>query len=131
MKIITPNWKKQARKKKRLRKEALKWWKIRIIEKAHYSCELCGGHWKITAHHFYFKSAAIHLLLDLDNGICLCGKCHSALHWNGKDQKLVEDKIIVIRGKKWHNRLTKKAKNYPKSGFQTIGYYQDIIKKLT
>ena len=58
--------------KQKLRKEALKWWKLRILEKANYLCEICKGNWKITAHHFYFRSSAIRLLLELDNGICLC-----------------------------------------------------------
>jgi hypothetical protein len=121
---------KKRNPKTTLRNKGLKKWRIRILESHNYTCELCGGNWKITAHHFYFRSSAIHLLLEIDNGICLCGICHSALHWMGKDQKLVEDKIVRVRGQRWLNRLKNKKENRPKSSFLTLGWYEDKIKQL-
>ena len=116
--------------KQKLRKEALELWKIRILEKADYICEICKGNWKITAHHFYFRSSAIHLLLELDNGVSLCAKCHFTLHRRGADQKYIEDKIVAIRGEEWLARLKKKKQDRPTSSFLTVKYYKDKIEKL-
>jgi predicted restriction endonuclease len=117
-------------KKQRLRKKCDDLWKKIILERHNYRCEICGGNWHITAHHFYFKSKKGHLRNDLDNGICLCGKCHASLHWKGQDQKLVEDKIIKIRGKKWREKLRKKAEIKMPQSYETLTYYQNILKKL-
>ena len=118
------------KKKQRLREEALALWKQIILKRHDYVCELCGGNWKITAHHFYFRSSAGHLIFELDNGICLCGKCHASLHWRGNDQKLVEDKIVKLRGMRWLNRLKKKKMNRPKYFSTTIKYYEEVRGKL-
>jgi len=122
--------KKYRQKKKRIKDQALELWKEIILKEHNYRCELCGNDWKITAHHFYFRSSAGHLILDIDNGICLCGKCHAALHWEGKDQKLVEDKIIEKRGQEWLARLKKKEKDRPGGSFKTLQWYQKQIQKL-
>ena len=134
MKIVVPNWKKQARKKKRLRNQALKLWKQAVFYKYGIGfdgiiCELCGGNWKLIAHHYFYQSTYGFLKFDIDNGIVLCGKCHFKLHH--QDPKSVELQIEEKRPKSWLNRLKKKAKNRSTSSYQTISYYQDIIKKLT
>ncbi len=113
-----------------LRNKALKAWKEKTLKAHNYKCELCGSDWKLTAHHFYFRSSAIHLLLEIDNGICICGKCHATLHWKGKDQKLVEDKIVKLRGIKWLNRIKAKKENRPKGTFLTLSWYQEQLNKL-
>lgn len=117
-------------KKQKLRSECDKLWKQIILERHDYQCELCGGGWKITAHHYYFRSSAGHLVQELENGICLCAKCHFTLHRRGADQKYIEDKIIDIRGKEWLNRLKKKKEDKPSSSYKTVEYYNNIIKKL-
>lgn len=114
--------------KTRLRNKASKMWKILIIDRHGPNCELCGGNWRITAHHFFYKSSSGHLRYDLNNGICLCAKCHARLHF--RDPKLVEGEIIKKRGKKWYNKLEKKAHDKPKSSYLTIKYYNDKIKVL-
>ena len=129
MKIVVPNWKKHARKKKRLQKQCKDLWKIAVFKKNGTTCELCGGNWKLTAHHYFYQSTYGFLKFDIDNGIVLCGKCHFKLHH--QDPKSVESQIEEKRPKSWLNRLKKKAKNRPTSSYQTIGYYQSIIKELT
>ena len=117
-------------KKRKLRDECDDLWKQIILKRYDYVCELCGEDWRLTAHHYYFKGSVSHLRYELDNGICLCGKCHASLHWKGNDQKLVEDKIVKLRGTKWINRLKKKRANKPKYFTTTLGYYQEIKEEL-
>ena len=114
-----------------LLKKCNKLWKEIILSRHDFKCELCGGNWKITAHHYYFRSSAGHLIHELKNGICLCAKCHFTLHRRGADQKYIEDKIIKVRGKRWLNRLKKLKQNKPSSSYRTKQWYEKIIKKLS
>ena len=129
MRISKPNYKKEKKLKKQLEKEADELFKQIILTRHNSICEVCGGKWKITAHHYYYRSSASHLRYDLDNGICLDAHCHFLLH-HGRDPKIIEDKIIAIRGQKWLNRLKEKAKNKPKFFKLDIKWYNDNIKKL-
>ena len=91
------------------------------------ACEICGD--KATqGHHFFRKSSHPILRYSFENFIPLCVKCHSKITF--QDPKIMEDIIIKNRGRKWYNKLLKKAKEKPKSGYLTIKYYEDIIKKL-
>ena len=114
--------------KAKLRNQADKLFKQIIISRYNYVCELCGGQWRLTAHHFFYRSSAGHLRYCLDNGICLCAKCHARLHF--KDPKLVEAEIIENRGQKWYKSLLKKAREKPKPSYQTIDYYRKQIELL-
>ena len=116
---------KAYKKKKALKLKADRLWREKYVGEY---CEICGGTWNVTGHHFYYKGSYAHLRHEEDNCITLCGKCHFALHH--KDPKTYTDKIIEIRGKDWHVRLKKKAEIRPKSGFLTLKYYQSIIEKL-
>ncbi len=80
-------------------------------------------------HHFYPKGLYGHLRYELDNGVPLCMGHHFAHHHRG--DPLVHQMIIDKRGKRWFNRLKKKAFKRPTSSYQTISYYEDIIIKLT
>ena len=90
-------------------------------------CQICDDN-AYCLHHFYYKSNYGHLRYDFDNAVPLCKKHHFLLHH--QDPKKIEDMIIQERGKKWFNRLKKKAYQRPKSSYLTIKYYEDIIKKL-
>ena len=111
-------------KKQQLRKRADKLWYELLLKP---ECEICGKPAR-QVHHFYYKSSYGHLRYDLDNGISLCQSCHFVLHH--QDPKKIEALIIENRGKKWHNKLQKKAQTPPPPSYQTIKYYEDIIKKL-
>lgn len=111
-------------KKQTLRKQADRLWFKRHLKK---KCEVCGEP-AIQCHHFYYKSNYGHLRYDEDNAISLCRGCHFLLHH--QDPKRIEEKIIEKRGKKWYNNLKKKAYTEPKGSYQTIKYYEDIIKEL-
>ena len=114
--------------KQKLREEADELFKQIVLTRHNSICEVCRGKWKITAHHYYYRSSASHLRYDLDNGICLDAHCHFLLHH--QDPKLIEDKIIEIRGRKWLNKLKKKEQNRPQGTFLTLQYYKDKLKEL-
>jgi hypothetical protein len=51
------------------------WVKI-VLENANYECEICGSIEKLNAHHIIPVSINPLLAEDIDNGVCLCKKCH-------------------------------------------------------
>ncbi len=111
-------------KKQRLRNKCDKLWFTKLYSE---ECEVCGKRAN-QVHHFYPKGLYGHLRYDLDNGISMCMGCHFSHHHRGNPE--IHQIIIEKRGKKWHNRLKKKAKNRPTSSYLTILYYQDIIDNL-
>ena len=113
--------------KKKLRKEADDLWKLACLKKYGDRCELCGRAFGITAHHFYYKGSVGHLRYEINNGVILCAPCHCKLHF--QDPKLVESLIIDKRGRRWYNKLKKKAEEKHYS-YQTIGWYREHIKNL-
>jgi len=113
-------------KKKALKLKADKKWREKFVGDR---CEVCGGTWKLTGHHFYYKGSYAHLRYEGDNCITLCVTCHFALHHH--DPKLVSDNIIKVRGKEWHERLEKKARDRPKGSFLTLAYYQGKVEELS
>ena len=111
MKIPKPDYKKEARAKKRKKLEADRAFKEAVIQREGGHCEVCGDTFGVTAHHYYYRSTNAKLRNDLDNGICLCRGCHFSLHF--KDPKIIEEKIIQKKGRKWLAKLKKKAYNKP------------------
>jgi len=112
-------------KKKRLRSKCDRlWFEVCLKPK----CEVCGSTGILQVHHFWYKGSYAHLRYDLDNGISLCQGCHFVLHH--QDPKKITDQIIAKRGKKWYNKLKKKALERNNISFQTIGYYTDILAEL-
>jgi len=91
-------------------------------------CEVCGGNYLTTAHHYWLRSDAIHLIYEPLNFITLCCKCHTKLHF--RDQKVVEYQIIAKRGKKWLNKLNKLKEKAPEGSFKTIQWIEEQIEKL-
>ena len=114
--------------KSRLRNKADRLAKERAFEKYGKVCELCGSDFRATAHHFFYRSSCGHLRHEIDNLVILCGYHHALLHF--KDPKLVEGKIIKLRGQKWFNKLQKRAYDKPTSSYLTTDYYLEVIKEL-
>ena len=76
-KIECPVFKLQSQPKKfKLNTSSNKEWIKYILENANYKCEICNSEENLQAHHII--PVAINPLLseDIDNGICLCKKCH-------------------------------------------------------
>ena len=90
------------------------------------SCEVCGDKFRLQVHHFFPKSQFAHLRYDEDNGVTLCGKCHFEHH--SKSNPKIQQAIVAKRGVKWFNKLAEETRENP-SSYQTIGYYEEIIKR--
>jgi len=57
-------------------------------------------------HHFVRKSQSLNTRYDFDNGIPICNKHHCAIH-QGQNSE-VEGRLVIEKGKKWFDDLTKK-----------------------
>jgi hypothetical protein len=53
-------------------------WRVAVLSVGH--CESCGSKNRLEAHHIMPKSKFPHLIHDINNGKCLCHKCHVLLH---------------------------------------------------
>ena len=53
-------------------------------------CESCGSTKKLHAHHILPQATFPHLRLDINNGKCLCQKCHMHLH----GVKYISDELL-------------------------------------
>jgi len=113
-------------KKTKLRKEADRLW-FEILIKRNPKCEVCGEK-AVQVHHFIAKGRCSALRYDLDNGISLCQKCHSAIHWG--DPRPIAT-IIEKRGKEWYQSIKKKSEQLIRSSYKTIDYYENIIRELS
>jgi len=114
-----------------LRNQCDRLWKEICLRKYGTKCEICGENFRTTPHHFYYRSSIPWLRYEILNGIILCQKCHALLHF--KDPKIIEEKIIKIRGKKWLNKLNKIKDNKPRFFKTDLEWYEkklDILKKL-
>jgi 5-methylcytosine-specific restriction endonuclease McrA len=113
--------------KTKLKNEADKLFKARVIDRAKGVCEVCGSTFSLTAHHFFPRSLAGHMMYYLPNGICLCRGCHFSHHTRSDPR--VHQTIIYRKGRQWYEKL-ENMKKEQHSSFKTIKYYQDIIKEL-
>jgi hypothetical protein len=115
-----------ATTKARIRKKADRTWMMAVFKRWGWNCEVCGEP-SYQAHHYFYKGSYPQVRYDTDNGISICRRCHFLLHH--RDPKMVEEKIIEKRGKRWLNRLIKKSKQ-PFAGTNTIKYFKEQIEKL-
>ena len=64
-------------------KKEYKQWRKCIIERDKGTCQMCGSKEKICVHHIIRYRDCYddeNVLYDLNNGICLCKKCHKLVH---------------------------------------------------
>lgn len=54
-------------------------WRITVIRRDKV-CQICGSNQKRQAHHINSGSYFPEGRFDTDNGVTLCGKCHTAYH---------------------------------------------------
>ena len=113
-------------KKQQLRGLADKLWYQKYLKGY---CEVCGSSGGVLqGHHFFYRSSYGHLRYSPENHITLCRACHFLLHH--QDPKAIEDQITAKRGLKWLTELKEQAYKRPPGSYQTLKYYQDIIKEL-
>lgn len=79
-----PNWNPNLTNEDRInRRQTLEHinWSNKILNKYNYICQICfqkGG--KLHAHHLYNWASFPEKRFDINNGICLCIKCHRTFH---------------------------------------------------
>jgi len=66
--------------------QKLRVWRKAIYERDNYTCQRCGEKnlKKPKAHHIKSFKDYPKLRVDINNGICLCNKCHKEVHYGKK-----------------------------------------------
>jgi len=114
-------------KKRRLLNNGLEIWKKKAFERDEGKCQCCGLPAN-QVHHFYYRSSRGNLILDIDNAVSLCQKCHFILHH--KDPKIIEDRIVAKMPTRRYNRLKRKAEKPLIPSFKTLTWIKEQINKL-
>ncbi len=55
-------------------------WRETILSKYEYRCDICKSKNRLQVHHLYSYQTYPELRYDLENGVCLCRKCHVQFH---------------------------------------------------
>lgn len=58
-------------------------WSKAVKERANNKCVICGDNTRLESHHIMPRSKYPEYSLDIENGLCLCHRCHLYYH-NGK-----------------------------------------------
>ena len=90
-------------------------------------CEVCGSTYGLTAHHFFPRSSAGHMVYLVENGISLCQSCHFKHHFTFNPT--IHHKVISKRGEKWYNNLETISKE-EHSSYKSVEWYKNNIKRL-
>jgi len=56
-------------------------WRKEILKQFHNKCVMCNSTYRLAAHHIYPKRRFPDKRFDLDNGVALCHKHHSQVHF--------------------------------------------------
>jgi len=118
--------KREYNKIKRLKKQADKLWKIKVMERYGKVCTICPKP-ASDPHHAFPKGSFSNLRYALDNGVPLCRNHHMAIHHRSDPTVMI--KIIERRGRKWYDALEAKSKE-PAKSWKSAEYYKEIIAKL-
>ena len=85
-------------------------WQYRVKEEANFTCDCCGDNrgGNLVSHHLNCHKCYKEQRYDLDNGVCLCEKCHNEFHcWmGGYDKKCSKEDYYKWREEKCHQVLT-------------------------
>lgn len=96
--------KRKTSKKKALDKKALDLWS-RCVRLRDNTCRGCNSDYRLSAHHIRSRTNLSTRYL-LDNGICLCWKCHSLQKF--QPEKFF-DLVIEIIGDEKYQELKRKS----------------------
>ena len=66
--------------------------------------ERCGTTSNLQAHHIIKKSQSAYLSVDLENGLCLCGKCH--IGWWHYDEVRARGWLDAYKGPAFYEGLS-------------------------
>ncbi len=70
---------RETAKRKAVSKSANRWAK-EVMARDAMTCQICGSHENLHAHHIFSRRKFPHLRLNVDNGVTLCGSCHPRWH---------------------------------------------------
>lgn len=72
--------------------EGYKDWRKTIYKRDGYRCKICGNNksGSLRAHHIKPRHKYPELVVDIDNGVCVCDKCHKEIHYEGKHQDYLQ-----------------------------------------
>lgn len=97
---LNPNWKggHRSERQKLMGRKEYSAWRTSVYERDGYTCQECGKKGNETdgylnAHHIKKYSEQPDLMLDINNGITLCQKCHKKTQ--GKEH-LFEKKYLQL-----------------------------------
>ena len=96
--------KRKVSKKRQLEKKCLNLWS-QCVRARDMTCRGCNSDIKLSAHHIRSRTNLSTKYL-LDNGICLCWKCHSLQKFN---PERFQDLVIEIIGDEFYQELKRKS----------------------
>lgn len=67
-------------KKRNGRKGPVREWRMAVLQRAGHTCLVCGDMNRLEAHHIEGWRNNPSVRFDVDNGVCLCRKCHKRFH---------------------------------------------------
>ena len=107
---LSPRWKGGALRNGLFRKTyQYNDWHDEVLKRDNYTCQCCGnksgnGHRvELNAHHIFNFADNVDKRHDIDNGICLCKKCHRDYHnmYGYRNTTQIQlDEFILNHGKK-------------------------------
>jgi hypothetical protein len=106
MKLITKNNKpkRKVSNKRKLEQKCLVLWS-QCVRARDMTCKQCNSDYKLSAHHIR-SCTNLSTRYLLDNGICLCWKCHSLQKWNPEK---FQDMVLEIIGDEKYQELKRKS----------------------
>jgi len=93
-------------------------------------CAVCNGQAN-TFHHFVPRSRSLRLKYDVMNGVPVCQKCHSILHYITKNPLDVYRAVETIkqkRGQEWVDYIEKAKEE--KGNFRSIKFLTEQRNKI-
>jgi len=85
-------------------------------------CQKCGSEERLSAAHLFSRTNRS-VRWDLDNGICLCYRCH--IHWSHKEPIEFVRWLAQTKGSKFIDMVRRKKNKIAKNQ-----KYQEILDKL-
>ena len=98
-----PRLTEEERQKERLVEGYSEWCYV-VKEKYNFTCQVCGDNkgGNLVSHHLYSYMSWPELRLVLENGVCLCERCHKAFHhkygYGDNTKKQFEEFACIL----WH-----------------------------
>jgi hypothetical protein len=78
-------------------------WSTKVKEKAKFHCDCCGFRGtksELEAHHLYPKHKHVSMMYVVDNGVCLCRRCHFDLHQEQKTEDMTHLSYLEFKRKR-------------------------------